>query len=110
MLTQLHHKIHTEVKLAAFCVTRVSHAMMIPAHAYLDWSSNFLNQGAYIEGGETCLYRADRCVMRKWTGTSGLFAIFTFSAKNDKERVFSTVVFLLFFGYEIFEDRFQLQR
>ena len=28
------------------------------------------NQGAYIEGGETRSYRADRCVMRKWTGAS----------------------------------------
>ena len=27
-------------------------------------------QGAYIESGETRSHRADRCVMRKWTGAS----------------------------------------
>ena len=36
-------------------------------------SKEGLVQGAYIEGGETRSYRADRCVIRKGTGTSVIF-------------------------------------
>ena len=48
------------------------------------------DQGAYIEGGETRSYRADRCVMRKWTGASVIL-------NKDVEgvRFYSTVFSLL---------------